>query len=106
MEKKWFLLKWYLYGAKALAKEIELGSTGRYASIPGIPKLEIEKIRLESLRLNTVNASSVSIDQHAYATDSPIKPKKMPVIAVAFIMGLALSSFLVFITSNVLFFEQ
>jgi uncharacterized protein involved in exopolysaccharide biosynthesis len=39
----------------------------------------------------------MQINQYAYPTETPIKPKKRLIVAVAFIAGFLLSIFLVFI---------
>ena len=91
------LPKWYLYGSKALAKEIELLNKNKYIYIPKISELEVEKIRLESLKLSPTGINAMQLNQHAYAPESAIKPKKKLIVAVAFIAGFILSIFLVFI---------
>ncbi len=91
------LPKWYLFGEKALAKEIQLLEKNQYRFVPEISKLEIEMIRLKSFKVSNVGINAMQLNQHAYAPESAIKPKKKLIVAVAFIAGFILSIFLVFI---------
>jgi LPS O-antigen subunit length determinant protein (WzzB/FepE family) len=91
------LPKWYLFGENALKKEIDLLTRNTYQFIPKIAELEIERIRLKSFNISSVGINAMRLNQYAYPTETPIKPKKRLIVAVAFIMGFILSIFLVFI---------
>jgi len=91
------LPKWYLFGENALKKEIELLTRNTYQFIPKIATLEIESIRLKSFKVSDIGINAIQLNQHAYAPESAIKPKKKLIVAVAFIAGFILSIFLVFI---------
>ena len=91
------LPKWYLFGSKALTKEIELLKQDKFDYIPEIATLEVEEIKLKSSTLNSVGINAMQINQYSYPPNSPIKPKKKLIVAVAFIAGFILSIFLVFI---------
>jgi len=91
------LPKWYLLGEKALTKEIELLKSNQFNFIPEVSKLEIESIRLKSFKVSEIGINAVQINQSAYPPETPIKPKKKLIVAVAFIAGFILSIFLVFI---------
>lgn len=91
------LPKWYLFGEKALTKEVQLLKENKYSFIPEIAKLEIEAIKLKSFKVSSVGINSMQLNQQAYPSEAPIKPKKKLIVAVAFIAGFILSIFLVFI---------
>jgi len=65
--------------------------------IAEINKLDIESSKLKSYRLDSKGINAMQINLSAYPSESPIKPKKKLIVAVAFIAGLMLSIFLVFI---------
>lgn len=88
---------WYLFGTDALTKEIDLIRKDEYNFIPEIAKLEVEKIKLNSFKLSPVGINAMQLNQRSTPPESPIKPKKRLIIAVAFIAGFMLSIFLVFI---------
>jgi len=91
------LPKWYLFGERALEKEIQLLKDNKYSYIPKIAKLEIEVIKLKSYEVSAATGiHTVQINQYAYAPQAPIKPNKILIVAVAFIAGFILSIFLVF----------
>jgi LPS O-antigen subunit length determinant protein (WzzB/FepE family) len=91
------LPKWYLFGENALKKEISILTKNTHQYIPKIATLEIEKIRLKSFVIDPVGINAMQLNQHAYPTETAIKPKKKLIVAVAFIAGFILSIFLVFI---------
>jgi LPS O-antigen subunit length determinant protein (WzzB/FepE family) len=91
------LPKWYLFGENALKKEISILTKNTHQYIPEIATLEIEKIRLKSFVIDPVGINAMQLNQHAYPTETAIKPKKKLIVAVAFIAGFILSIFLVFI---------
>ena len=91
------LPKWYLYGEKALEKEIQLLEKNQDKLSPVVAKLEIEAIKLKSFKPSSIGIHAVQINQHAYAPQAPIKPNKRLIVTVAFIAGFILSIFLVFI---------
>jgi LPS O-antigen subunit length determinant protein (WzzB/FepE family) len=91
------LPKWYLFGENALKKEISILTKNTHQYIPEIATLEIEKIRLKSFVIDPVGINAMKLNQHAYPTETAIKPKKKLIVAVAFIAGFILSIFLVFI---------
>jgi len=62
-----------------------------------INKLDIEAIKLRSFELSPIGINSMQPNQYAYPTETPIKPKKRLIVALAFIAGFILSIFLVFI---------
>ena len=62
-----------------------------------INKLDIEAIKLRSFNPSATGINAMQLNQHAYPTETPIKPKKKLIVAVAFIAGFILSIFLVFI---------
>ena len=62
-----------------------------------INKLDIEAIKLQSFEPSSIGINAMQINQYAYAPETPIKPKKKLIVAVAFIAGFILSIFLVFI---------
>jgi len=65
--------------------------------IAEINKLDIEAIKLKSFKPSSTGINAMQLNQHAYAPESAIKPKKKLIVAVAFIAGFILSIFLVFI---------
>jgi len=65
--------------------------------IAEINKLDIEAIKLKSFKPSSAGINAMQLNQHAYAPESAIKPKKRLIVAVAFIAGFILSIFLVFI---------
>jgi LPS O-antigen subunit length determinant protein (WzzB/FepE family) len=65
--------------------------------IAEINKLDIEAIKLQSFKPSAVGINAMQLNQHAYPTETAIKPKKKLIVAVAFIAGFILSIFLVFI---------
>jgi len=65
--------------------------------IAEINKLDIEAIKLRSFDLSSIGINAMQINQYAYAPESPIKPKKQLIVAVAFIAGFILSILLVFV---------
>jgi len=91
------LPKWYLFGENALRKEIAILKQNTHQFIPKIATLEIERIRLKSFIVNPAGINSMQLNQQAYPPETPIKPKKKLIVAVAFIAGFILSIFLVFI---------
>jgi LPS O-antigen subunit length determinant protein (WzzB/FepE family) len=125
------LPEWYLYGEKALLKEIDILQNRKnddaYVSeivnlkskisainsnqilktlesrqddspfIAEINELDIESIKLQELMPSSADINAMQINQYAYPTETPIKPKKRLIVAVAFIAGFILSIFLVFI---------
>ena len=91
------LPKWYLLGEIALKREIELLKNNKYSFIPKVVKLEVEKIKLNSFNLSPVDINAMQLNQRSTPPESPIKPKKRLIVAVAFVAGLMLSIFLVFI---------
>jgi len=62
-----------------------------------INKLDIEAIKLKSFEPSSAGINAMQLNQHAYPPETPIKPKKKLIVAVAFIAGFILSIFLVFI---------
>lgn len=62
-----------------------------------INKLDIEIIKLKSFKPSSVGVHAMQVNQSAYPPESPIKPKKRLIVAVAFIAGFILSILLVFI---------
>ncbi len=62
-----------------------------------INKLDIESIKLKSFNPSAIGINAVQINQHAYPTEVPIKPKKKLIVVVAFIASFILSILLVFI---------
>jgi chain length determinant protein (polysaccharide antigen chain regulator) len=93
------LPKWYLFGENALKKEIDILTRNTHQFIPKIAKLEIKGIRLNSFNISSVGINAIQLNQRAYPLESPIKPKKKLIVAVAFIAGFILSIFLVFIVN-------
>jgi len=91
------LPKWYLFGENALRKEITILKQNTHQFIPKIATLEIEEIRLKAFTVSSIGINTMQINQYAYAPETPIKPKKKLIVAVAFIAGFILSIFLVFI---------
>jgi LPS O-antigen subunit length determinant protein (WzzB/FepE family) len=65
--------------------------------IAEINKLDIEVIKLQSFKPSAIGINAMQLNQHAYPTETAIKPKKKLIVAVAFIAGFILSIFLVFI---------
>jgi LPS O-antigen subunit length determinant protein (WzzB/FepE family) len=65
--------------------------------IAEINKLDIEAIKLQSFKPSAIGINAMQLNQHAYPTETAIKPKKKLIVAVAFIAGFILSIFLVFI---------
>jgi len=65
--------------------------------IAEINKLDIESIKLQSFKPSAAGINAMQLNQHAYPTETAIKPKKKLIVAVAFIAGFILSIFLVFI---------
>jgi LPS O-antigen subunit length determinant protein (WzzB/FepE family) len=65
--------------------------------IAEINKLDIESIKLQSFKPSAVGINAMQLNQHAYPTETAIKPNKKLIVAVAFIAGFILSIFLVFI---------
>jgi LPS O-antigen subunit length determinant protein (WzzB/FepE family) len=65
--------------------------------IAEINKLDIETIKLQAFVPSSAGINAMQLNQHAYPTETPIKPKKKLIVAVAFIAGFILSIFLVFI---------
>ena len=65
--------------------------------IDEINKLDVEAIRLEAIKFNISDIKTMQVNQYAFSSISPIKPKKRLIVAVAFIAGLILSILLVFI---------
>ena len=65
--------------------------------IAEINKLDIEATQLKSLILNSKGINAMRINQRAYTPADPIKQNKKLTVIVAFIAGLILSTFLVFI---------
>ena len=68
--------------------------------IAEINKLDIEAIKLKSFKPSSAGINAMQLNQHAYAPESPIKPKKKLIVAVAFIAGFILSIFLVFMINT------
>jgi LPS O-antigen subunit length determinant protein (WzzB/FepE family) len=62
-----------------------------------INKLDIEAIKLKSFKPSSAGINAMQLNQHAYPPETPIKPKKILIVVVAFIAGFILSIFLVFI---------
>jgi len=91
------LPNWYLFGSKAIQKEIQLLKSNQHSFIPAIAKLEIETIKLKSFTVSAVGINAMQLNQNAYPTETPIKPKKKLIVSVAFIAGFILSIFFVFI---------
>jgi len=65
--------------------------------IAEINSIDIEAIKLKSFKPSSAGINAMQINQHAYPTKTPIKPKKKLIVAVAFTAGFILSIFLVFI---------
>ncbi len=65
--------------------------------IAEINALNIEAIKLKSSKPNLIGINTAQLNQGAYPSGTPIKPKKRLIVAVAFITGFILSIFLVFI---------
>ena len=59
--------------------------------------LNAEVATLKSYALNSAGINAMQINQHSYPPESPIAPKKRLIVSVAFIAGLMLSIFLVFL---------
>ena len=65
--------------------------------IAEINRIDIEAIKLKSFEPSSAGINAMQINQYAYPTETPIKPKKRLIVALAFISGFILSIFLVFI---------
>jgi len=65
--------------------------------VAAINKLDIEVIKLKSFKLSSIGINAMQINQKAYPSKTPIKPKRKLIISVAFIAGFILSILLVFI---------
>ena len=68
--------------------------------IAEINKLDIETIKLKSFNPSATGINAMQINQYAYPPESPIKPKKKLIVAVAFVAGSILSIFLVLIMNT------
>lgn len=83
----------YLRGTKALEAEIATLSN-RKDDDPFIPELRNLQAKLNfisSVKQDTSNMHAMRLDQPAIADDNPVKPKKVLIVAVGFIMGLLLA---------------
>ena len=65
--------------------------------IAEINKLDIEATRLKSFKLENTGIHAMQVNQQAFVPESPIKPKKKLIVAVAAIAGFIFSILLVFI---------
>ena len=65
--------------------------------IAEINKLDIEAIRLRSFEIDDTGIHAMQVNQQAFVPESPIKPKKKLIVAVAAIAGFIFSILLVFI---------
>jgi LPS O-antigen subunit length determinant protein (WzzB/FepE family) len=67
--------------------------------IDEINKLDIESAKLKSYALDETGVHAMRVNQRAFPPEDPIKPNKKLIVVFAFILGLMLSIFLVFILS-------
>jgi len=90
------LPKWYLYGANALSKELNILNNRKVDSSVSqeIRKLEVRKSRLESLVSNLKNEQLVVTDK-APNIGIPVKSKKILIIAIAGVLGVLVGVILI-----------
>jgi len=65
--------------------------------IAEINKLDIETIKLKSFKPSSLGINTMQINQQSYPKNSPTKPKRKLIVAVAFIAGFIISILLSFI---------
>ena len=58
--------------------------------LEGVEALRVERARLQSIDTQLLGLRLVSIDQRAVASGKPIKPRKVFVVVIALVVGLAL----------------
>lgn len=87
----------YMYGAKALeAEESALASRDKLAKdhplgeehfIAGLPEILFEMEELKNLEIDYEKVAVASIDERALVPESPFKPKKALILALAIVAG-------------------
>jgi len=90
------LPKWYLYGANALSKELDILNNRKVDSSISqeIIKLEVRKSRLNSLVPNFKNLQLIVIDKLPNI-GQPAKSKKLLIIAIAGVLGVMVGLILI-----------
>jgi len=90
------LPKWYLYGANALSKELDILNNRKVDSSVSqeIRKLEVRKSRLNSLVPNFKNLQLIVIDKLPNI-GQPAKSKKLLIITIAGILGVMVGLILI-----------
>jgi len=90
------LPKWYLYGANALSKELDILNNRKVDSSVSqeIRNLEVRKSRLESLVFNFKNKQLI-VTVKAPNIGKPVKSKKLLIIAIAGVLGVMVGLILI-----------
>ena len=90
------LPKWYLYGANALSKELDILNNRKVDSSVSqeIRKLEVRKSRLNSLVPNLKNLQLIVIDKLPNI-GQPTQSKKLLIIAIAGVLGVMVGLILI-----------
>ncbi|MDR9498896.1 MAG: Wzz/FepE/Etk N-terminal domain-containing protein [Hydrogenovibrio sp.] len=93
----------YLKGTRLLNAEIEALKSRKddAAFIDEVQELKAEKAYLSSIKINKDMINPVRIDQFAYPPESPEKPKKKLIVAVAIVLGGMLGIFIALIRGAV-----
>jgi len=93
----------YMRGAKVIESEIKILKSRKNddAFIPELRNLEEEYSYLTSINLDKASLKVVTIDQHAYIPEKPIKPRKLWVLAISVVLGSMLGIMLAFIRSAI-----
>jgi len=93
----------YMRGTKVIESEIKILKSRKNddSFIPELRNLEEKLAYLSSIKIDRENVRIASIDQQAYIPESPIKPKKILVLAISIVLGGMLGIMLAFIRSAI-----
>ena len=93
----------YYRGSRALAAEIEFLKNRKSDDpfITGLRDLQEKLALLHSIKIEEEGMNSVTVDQAAYPSKSPIKPNRRMIVSIGTVAGLFLGIFLVYFVSFV-----
>jgi chain length determinant protein (polysaccharide antigen chain regulator) len=92
----------YMRGTKALRAEANILRQRKTDEpfIKGLRALQEQLVLLEKITLDRESIAAVTIDQWAFPPKTPIKPKRLLIMTIGFILGFMLSIFLVFFLNS------